>query len=504
MGEIDTKPIEPVQVAISLFGKKADLTRHRSTTSYSDFENEKEREFEGLLKNLANYKVQLEAKDSTYRQALLKLEYNQKIAHQLSTFLNESEAEREKYIVEYTKATTHIDEVELKLKELADQLSETCNIREQLLHVFNELKAAQDELFNAETELAFTRDLQFKAMTEAQLMESAANIEKEKAQELLRHVLELKEDVLMSKLSAIETEKLKYKMLSEKDSEIEDLKNQLEIMEELENQFLFRSIFADFLELELKQSNELLNSSKIATSRAQNDLKQLKAEMEEVKTRESEAQIEVALLKSELHRGRSKIAAAEAAEARVKSVNSGLYRAVQELAVEAEKVKMENQKLKQGDDKTVEFEFINNPQADYKSENEYDAHITISIEEYESLIKKAEKIDQILVSSSVKECDKSEYEYELQKLKKELEVTMAKIGEFRSRAEQAITRAEKAEKAKATLEDRLRRWQQQKETRKAALVALREECAPKEHSFPTYEKLPATYQPLGKVLNMKF
>ncbi|KAI9175163.1 hypothetical protein LWI28_028393 [Acer negundo] len=491
MGEIDTKPIEPVQVALSLFDKKADLTRHRSTTSCSDFENEKEREFEGLLKNLANYKVQLESKDSAYRQALLKLEYNQNIAQQLSTLLNESEAEREKYIVEYTKATTHIDEVELKLKEMADQLSETCNIREQLLHVFNELKAAQDDLFSAETELAFTRDLQFKAMTEAQLMESAANIEKEKAQELLRHVLELKEDVLKSKLSEI-------------DSEIEDLKNQLEIMEELENQFLFRSIFADFLELELKQSNELLNSSKIATSGVQNDLKQLKAEMEEVKKRESEAQIEVALLKSELHRGRSKIAAAEAAEARVKSVNSGLYRAVQELAVEAEKVKMENQRLKQGDDKIVEFEFINNPQADYKSETKYDAHITISIEEYESLIEKAEKTDQILVSSSVKDCDKSEYEYGLQKLKKELEVTMAKIGEFRSRAEQAITRAELAEKAKATLEDRLRRSQQRKETRKAALATLRQECAPKERSFPTYEKLPATYQPLGKVLNMKF
>ena len=91
----------------------------------------------------------------------------------------------------------------------------------------------------------------------------------------------------------------------------------------------------------------------------------------------------------------------------------------------------------------------------------------------------------------------------LELLKKELEVAMVKIGLFRNRAEQAATRAEAAEKAKATIEDQLRMWQEQKQRRKAALAALRVESAPKQFSSPTIEKLPTKYQPLGKVLNMK-
>ena len=88
-------------------------------------------------------------------------------------------------------------------------------------------------------------------------------------------------------------------------------------------------------------------------------------------------------------------------------------------------------------------------------------------------------------------------------MKKELEVATVKIGFLRNRGEQAATRAEAAEKAKATIEDQLRMWQEQKQRRKAALAALREESAPKQFSSPTIEKLPTKYQPLGKVLNMK-
>ncbi|KAL5749146.1 hypothetical protein ACOSP7_023749 [Xanthoceras sorbifolium] len=538
MGEIDTNPIEPVQVAISLFGEKCDLSKQRSTSS--DLEKEKEKYFEGVLKDLANYKLQFEAKDSAYKQVLLNLEYNRKITEELSTLLNQSEAEREKYMEDYTRATAHMEELGLKLEEMADQLSETSKICEQLLHVLDELKAAQDKLFSVqmEMELASARGLQFKAMAQAQLMESAAGMDNDKAEELLRHVSELKEDL---RLTTIGAEKVKCIILSEKDVEIEDLKKQLEIIEELENQLL-------------KQSNELLSSSKKATSNAENDVKKLKAdiqikeiensdqafrieglvmelsqlklelknaneeidllksniemltdelgkanfERDTVKKRETEAQAEIALLKSELRKGRSRIAA------------------VPELAVEAGNARMESQKLKQGEDKIVEeseFDLINPqvdnsfqdvklPQADDQSEteaerrrDEYDARITISFKEYESLIKKANKADQILVSS-VKDSYKSEYECELQ--------TMAKVGEFRTRAEQAIARAEAAEKAKTTLEERLRRWQERKEWRNTAIAALREESAPEEYSNPTYEKRPATYQPLGKVLNMKF
>ncbi|KAF3963274.1 hypothetical protein CMV_012329 [Castanea mollissima] len=72
MGEVDTKPIEPVQIALSLFGDKGEQRKSRPT---SRDESENEKELEGFSKDLANYKVQLDAKDAAYKQALLKLDY---------------------------------------------------------------------------------------------------------------------------------------------------------------------------------------------------------------------------------------------------------------------------------------------------------------------------------------------------------------------------------------------------------------------------------------------
>ncbi|XVF54354.1 hypothetical protein PTKIN_Ptkin05aG0174800 [Pterospermum kingtungense] len=136
--------------------------------------------------------------------------------------------------------------------------------------------------------------------------------------------------------------------------------------------------------------------------------------------------------------------------------------------------------------------------------------ITISIEEYNSLVQKAEKVDQIsksLVEEDTKQLITGSSENknnEVEVLKKELEAAKVKIGMFRNRAEQAATRADAAEKANARVEDQLRKWQEQKQRRKAALAALREESRPKLFSSPTVEQLPAKNQPLGKVLDMKF
>ena len=113
-------------------------------------------------------------------------------------------------------------------------------------------------------------------------------------------------------------------------------------------------------------------------------------------------------------------------------------------------------------------------------------------------------ISKSLEENSKQLTEESENKNEVELLKKELEVAMIKIGLFRNRAQQATTRAEAAEKAKATFEDQLRMWQEQKQRRKAALAALREESAPKQFSSPTIEKLPTKYQPLGKVLNINF
>ena len=72
-----------------------------------------------------------------------------------------------------------------------------------------------------ETELAVARDSNLKAMTRAELIETASNMEKEKTEVLLKCISDLSEDIAKSKLAAIEEEKEKLAVLSEKDAEIE-------------------------------------------------------------------------------------------------------------------------------------------------------------------------------------------------------------------------------------------------------------------------------------------
>ncbi|KAK6261675.1 hypothetical protein QUC31_007491 [Theobroma cacao] len=587
MGEIDTKPIEPVQVALSLFGEN-DQSKRRSSSSASGVE--KEKDIEDLEKELANYRLQLEAKDFAYMQTLLQLEHYKKTTEEFSVLLKNSELERDRYIEECNEVKSQIDELESKMKGMVDQLSETAKVREPLSHVLNELKVTQAALLNMETELAAAKDSELKAMAQAELMETSANMEKEKSEELLDHILELHDSVLISKLAATEAEEEKCRIASEKDAEIEslkatafqaqeqveDLRKQLETIEELENQLLIKSAYIDSLQAKLKQVTNILGSMENATSDGgidlnqikqdlefkerkisdqafyiealetelnrlklelknaneevrslncnvealKSDLEKLEIEMDEVGEKDNDSQVELAMLKAELHKGRSKIAAAEAAEARDLSVKSGLHLAVQQLAVEAEEAKKEYHKLKQEveaegcDNSTLNHEAEKSPQGALVShiDDQRDKsvnHITISIEEYNILIQKADKTDQLSNSKSLAEDSKqlsteSENKNEVEFLKKELEVAMVKIGLFRNRAEQAATRAEAAEKAKATLEDQLRMWQEQKQRRKAALAALREESAPKQFSPPTIEKLPTKNQPLGKVLNIKF
>jgi chromosome segregation ATPase len=557
---------------------------------------EKEKDVETLLKDLANYKVQMAAKDSAYSQLLLKLEHYQKSSEELSILLKKSEVERDVYCEDCREARTRIHELEAKVKEMTDELLETGKIREKLTHVLSELKSTEEEILGMETQLATAREVNLKALAEAELMATAANMEKKRSEELVKHVAELNEAILVSKLASIEAEKEKCMVLSDKDArlesamemaaqaqeQVEDMKKRLEIMQELENQLLAKSVLVDSLQAELNQASELLSSSNKTVSDAVKDLNQLNADLivkerdnsdhtfyfgaletelnqleaelkneneeashlsrnmeilmdelqeaktkiYEIKEREKEAQIEIAVLKSELHKGRSELSAAEA---RTGSVKPGLYLAVQQLAVEAEAAERENQRLKGLDRVTEESEDFGLMHTDQhekyscqdvdafqknesnaesvKRRNENDGNITISLEEYEFLIRKAEKAGEFLrrESSNMSITSiTSENKYESQLLKKELEIAIVKNRELRTRLEQAVTRAEAAEKAKTILEDQQKRRQEQKQRIKAAIVGLHEESTSREFSSSTYGSAPKEYQPLGKVLNMKF
>ncbi|XP_034894306.1 uncharacterized protein [Populus alba] len=176
---------------------------------------------------------------------------------------------------------------------MTDELLETGKIREKLTHGLSELKATEEEILSMETQLATAREVNLKALAATELMATAANMEKKRSEELVKHVVELNEAILVLKLASIEAEKEKCMVLSDKDArlelamemaaqaqeQVEDMKKRLEIIQELENQLLAKSILVDSLQAELNQASELVSSSNKTVSDAVKDLNQLKADL---------------------------------------------------------------------------------------------------------------------------------------------------------------------------------------------------------------------------------
>ncbi|XP_019242825.1 PREDICTED: putative WEB family protein At4g17210 isoform X2 [Nicotiana attenuata] len=505
---------------------------------------EKEKDIGSVLKDLANLKIQVEAKDSAHKQALVKLDHHENTADELRSLLMSSELEKEIYMIECKGLKIHVVELESRIQEMADQMLESVRTRDQLLHTIGELKATQGELLIAEKELVAAKDAKLEALTQVEVMESALSTEKFKTEELLRNVSKLNETVLQAEENTTllyeREEELELKAANAK--EVEFPRNQLEMMQDLENELSEKSALIDSLRIELQQVNELRASSEKATSDAVSEVKKLKDDMElqerknwdqsgyislleselrqlkgelnkanqeaaranadvetisieleqfkkemvETREKESKAQVEIAFLQSELHKWRSKIAAAEVADSVAKSEKSALHLALQQLALEAEEAKKENKRLKEA---SKDSEKTQNAESE-EGKGEAKAYITIPREEYEQLLKKKEPV--------------YEEPKEIQVLKKELKTATVKISELRTRAEQAISRAEAAEKGKATLEDQIKRWKEHKERKKAALAALREESISREITEYKPDTTPKTLQPLGKVLKMKF
>ncbi|KAF5181654.1 Weak chloroplast movement under blue light 1-like isoform x1 [Thalictrum thalictroides] len=615
MGEIDTKPIESVQTALSLFGEKVDQRKYRSTDSECKQRSE---EWELMLTDLANYKVQVEVKEYAHKQALLKLESYSVTIDELSFQLKNFETERDQLIGDCREARTQIAELEYKVKEISYLLLEAGSAQEQLVHVINKLNVTQEGLHNVKAELATSEESKVSAMTQVEILETAVKLEREKSEELLRHVSELNEAVCQLKLTTIDAEKENFRILADEEDiihmgnmeavkareQLEETREQIDMLQESENQLLAQSLFIESLQSELKQEKEFHSSFEQAASNDIDDMNQVRSEldlfervnsdqashiksmetelrelrselnnskeeasylshgiealtseiekakneMNEVSRRESEAQVEIALLKAEIHIGRSEIAAAEAAEARANSVKSGLYLAVKQLAIEAGEAKKETKMLKfemeiakeetgsfasvnqaEKAAETGSFTIVNLKAAECMQDlkvvkNEEptsqvgvyiddtnNSQITITMGEYESLIQKAHKANQVQQSQPEVATEPVETDsvFELHDLKKELEAAKVEIEKLRSVAVQAMNKAEQAEKAKMAIEGQLRNWREHKQNRRAAAIAsLREESIAREINSPQnynpkYEMTPKVYLPLSKILNMK-
>lgn len=421
-----------------------------------------------MWKDLANYKVQLEAKNAAHMQALLKLEHSQKMIRELSTLLKNSDSERNKYMNECEDLRARIDELESEMKEMDHQQSENAKVRGQLSHVLSELKATQRELLNKETELVAARDSEVKALARSEEMETACNFEREKKEELLQKVRELNEKIDMSRLAAIEAEKEKLAILSEKDQKIELAQRQVE---DLRNQ------------IETLLANEALVSSAESASNATKDSNQFHTDMEVKDGKMMEAlEMELNQLKHEHNDA-------------IESLTGDLQKAKAEISMLNEsnvEAQVENALLiSQLQEFRSIFSDVVEVSEERNDKNDNKDHMTIPLKEYESMVKEAEKTREVQAS-------------EAGILKKELEVATAKIRELRARAEQAISRAELAEKAKEALEDKFRRYREHRQRRRGAITALQEESTTTQNSPSSSDGTPKIYQPLGKVLNMRF
>ncbi|KAL1814778.1 hypothetical protein ACET3Z_017352 [Daucus carota] len=536
MGEIDTKPIESVQASISLFGDKSDQLRSRPAC-YSQIEKE----------NL---------------ELSLKLDQHEKTAEELFILLQITEFEREIYMDACREAKIGIYELESRIKEMDAQLSETVKLKDENFHVSVELNTVKEELLKMEAELVEAKNAKIETMKETEVMETALNMEKERAEGLSGHVAELNETILHLQFAVLEAKKEKDLVSSENQAalmeatkSVEEIREEMEStrnqLKNLEGEVSDKSLLIESLQLELEQANKDRNSAERATSDAVNDIGQLISDMEllmtanskkdgqimaqemelsqsrvelkiamkeqellkcdletiqsknekltsemsemnEICEKESEAQIEIALLKSELHRGRSKAAAADALEERAKREKMALELCIQQLALQAQEAKNAVQTMKdlaqKDDEETKNSEVIGTDEA--LTQEQTNACISISAEDYKALLTKADEAEETRNENDA--------------LKREMEMTAGKIGELRTRAEQAVWRAEVAEKAKALLEEERKKWRVKEEKRKVALEALRQESISLQKSFKKHPEPPKTYQPLGKILKMKF
>lgn len=247
------------------------------------------------------------------------------------------------------------------------------------------------------------------------------------------------------------------------------------------------------LRLELKIAKKEGEHLRCEVKTVTDMFEKLKSEVNEIFKKESDAQLEIAKLKSVLLREKSKTAAAESSEERAKRENLALELANQHLISIVEEAKCELQILKDLAYKGIEERQISEvTEIDGTiKEEQRNACISISMRDFESLVKKA--VEGEVANRKINE------------LKREIETTTTRVVEFRTRAEQAVWRAEVAEKAKALLEEERSKWIQHEERRKVDFEAFKKESITlKNTRFMKYHESPKIYMPLGKLLKMKF
>ncbi|XP_072983381.1 uncharacterized protein [Typha latifolia] len=577
MAEIDTKPFESVQASLSLFEQKTGQNKCSSFSKAEVKEKKLDILLKELadcklqLQVKESSEMQAIIELEVYRNTI------EELSTQLKNAAAERDKYAAEYLeAQHYKAKLEYDRQILESESQKDYLcivDECKTLKEELILMKTELTAAKESNYTAlkqvgsmKREKKKTKELviYISELNEAILSSSLKAIEAEEKRSAFFQGMEAELQVASEAVIQFH-EKLHM------------MKRQLDIIDGLENEVLDKMIQVDYYQSELKQvkgfyASSLRIASDVIDNLAQlhleiemkekenceqaahivtlkDDVRRMKEELQsarekitdlnsqievltskiqdmsdevsETMKRELELQVEIATLKSELHKSRARIPAAEAAEARYMSSQAGLYLTVQQLAVEAEIAKNETQRLKLlRNDTEAEVEIaggepiINGEGIDLVSGSTSSCSvIKISREEYESLIQKSEKTDEVIYLPYEDERELLGNKMEVDKLKEELEAANAEISELRIYLEAITRRAELAEKAKAAIEDQLRKWRKEEQMQRRANSASQPPGSNSggssltpyaERSDSVGGRKSFNYVPLGKILNMKF
>ncbi|CAN6301827.1 unnamed protein product [Urochloa humidicola] len=237
MAEIDTRPLESVQAAVSIFDRGGEQSR------LCPGRNEQET-IAILTKELAACKLQLEVRESQHKQATMKIEALEKAVRDLS----------EQYEEECMDAHMRIAHLEAENIAIMSRQAEADGERGALR---DELAAARGELDAARASVAFV-------LREVEAMETRAILERESTRDALARILRLNETVLSSAVAAIRAEEERSVFFQEatieffnSDRNLEVIRRQVEMAERMEAELLAKTVEIEYLRSELKQVKEI-------------------------------------------------------------------------------------------------------------------------------------------------------------------------------------------------------------------------------------------------------
>ncbi|TVU47962.1 hypothetical protein EJB05_07580, partial [Eragrostis curvula] len=229
MAEIDTRPLDSVREAVTLFEPRIDQLNRFSPDRNED-------EIVALTKELATCKLQFEVKENQAKQAIMKMEALQKDMQELSE-----------------KHDGRVAQVEAENILIKSQQSETSG----------ECKALRDELAVVKGELDAAKASVALVLKEVETMETRAIMEKESTKEALIRILQLNETVLSSAVAAIRAEEERSVFFQQvtlemfnSDRNLEVIRSQMETMEGMERELLAKTVEIEYLRSELNQAKE--------------------------------------------------------------------------------------------------------------------------------------------------------------------------------------------------------------------------------------------------------